>query len=300
MFFDYAKYEYFLSAALLVSAMFGMGTTLLPSDFLRVLRAPFAILLIVALQLVIAPLLAVGTARIFFLPPEIAVGLLLVVALPGGLFSNVLTLFGQGNVALSVSATAICSLACLVTTTLVLKTFGSTQLPSDFAMPVGYILFEIGCCVLIPLLLGMLFHRLLPTRSARVSRLCVRASAVMLTLVILGAVLAGRIHLTEYGWRTPLAIVLFQVALLWICYGVSLLFRMPLTDVFTISLEVVLRNSHLGVFLTSSLFPPSESQSFGDGIMFVVLFYGGVSLALGVGEVIGIRRRWGLYKKLPR
>ena len=85
---DYAAYEHTLSAAMLICAMFGMGATLRPPDFLGVARAPQAVLLIFVMQVVITPILAIALAMGLSVPREIAVGLLLTAALPGGLFSN--------------------------------------------------------------------------------------------------------------------------------------------------------------------------------------------------------------------
>ncbi len=297
---DYARYEYYLSATLLICAMFGMGTTLRPRDFLAVARAPQGIALIVLVQLLVTPCLALLLAWLFRLPREIAVGMLVYAALPGGLFSNVITYVGRGNVALSVSATSVCSLACLVTTTLVLKTFGATQLPPDFAMPVGHILAEIGLCLLLPLLLGMTYRRLFPAGYATVAKVCVRASLVMLGLIIIAALSSGRIPLATYGWRSLLAFVLAQVVLVWLCHGLGWLLRLSLRDTFTAAVEVVMRNSHLGVLLKAALFPAvaGGDNRLGDGVLFVVLVAGAFSLVIGISETIGIRRRWGVYRAL--
>lgn len=299
MTFEYAQFEYILSAALLVLAMFGMGSTLRPTDFAGVARAPQGVLLVIVLQVLVTPLLAIGLARVFLLPAEVAVGMLLVAALPGGLFSNVMTFFGRGNVALSVSATAICTLGCLVTTTFVLKTFGSTQLPESFSMPAGRILSEILLCLLLPLTLGMVFLRLWPHRARRVAKLCLRGSVVLLGLIIIGSATSGRLDVGQFGWRAPVAIVVFQVLALWLCYLFGAVLRLPVSDSFAIAIEVVVRNAHLGVLLKASLFPAGDEKSslMGNGVLFVVLFYGGISLLMGGFEVIARRRGWGLHRR---
>jgi len=296
MTFEYAQFEYLLSAALLVLAMFGMGTTLRPTDFAGVARAPQGVLLVIVLQVLVTPLLAIGLARAFLLPPEVAVGMLLVAALPGGLFSNVMTFFGRGNVALSVSATAICTLGCLVTTTFVLKTFGSTQLPESFSMPAGRILSEISLCLLLPLTLGMVFLRLWPNRARRAAKFCIRGS-VFLGLIIIGSATSGRLDVGQFGWRAPVAIVVFQLLALWLCYLFGAIVRLPVSDSFAIAIEVVVRNAHLGVLLKASLFPAGDEKSslMGNGVLFVVLFYGGISLLIGGFEVIARRRGWGVH-----
>ena len=105
MFWDYAFFEYYLSLALLTFAMFGMGTTLAPRDFIRVARAPRAVLLVLAMQVLVTPCVAIILSRTLSLPRGVTIGLLLVAALPGGLFSNLLTFLGRGNLALSITAT---------------------------------------------------------------------------------------------------------------------------------------------------------------------------------------------------
>lgn len=299
MTFEYAQFEYLLSAALLVLAMFGMGTTLRPVDFAGVARAPQGVLLVIFLQILVTPLLAIALSRVFSLPREVAIGMLLVAALPGGLFSNVMAFLGRGNVALSVSATAICTLGCLVTTTFVLKTFGSTQLPQDFSMPTGRILSEISLCLLLPLTLGMVFLRVWPQHARQTAKLCIRGSLVLLALIIMGSASSGRLDIGQFGWRTPIAIVLFQLSAIWICYLLGAIVRLPIADSFTVAIEVVVRNAHLGVLLKASLFPAGggEAGLIGNGVLYVVLFYGLASLAIGGFEVLAKRRHWGLFAR---
>ena len=302
MSFNYADYEYGLSAALLICAMFGMGTTLTPRDFAAVARAPQHVLLILGIQVLVTPLLVLGLSQAMFLSPDVTIGLFVAAALPGGLFSNIFAYLGRGNVALSVSATAVCTLACLFSTTLVLKVFVANKLPSEFEMPAGHILLEIGLCLLLPLLSGMVYRRLFPASHAAVARFCVRASVVMLLLVVIAAIASRKIDVTGYGWRSPLAIIVLQICLLWVCFGLCKLFRMSLNDTFTVAIEVLVRNSHLGVLLKAALFPAGDAANdrIGSAVLFAVLFYGFVCMVLGTGEVVGKRRLWGIYGKLHR
>lgn len=292
---DYTTYEYYLSASLLVCAMFGMGATLSVREFAAVARAPQGVLLALLIQVLATPLLAIAVSRVFFLPPGIAVGLLLVAALPGGLYSNLLTFLGRGNVALSVSATAAATLGCVVTTTFVLKTFGSTQLPGDFRMPAPRILAEIAGYLLGPLQLGMMVRRWSPRRHQQVAKFFINASLVMLAVLIAGALLAGRIRPLEYGLRAPAALFLFGFLSLWTCYLLSLLLRFSVRDAFTICIEVVLRNAHLGLLLKAALFPAdSDAGAMGDAVLYVLLLYGAFSLLLAGMEVAFRRNRFGV------
>ncbi len=293
----YADFEFLLSATLLVCAMFGMGTTLTVRDFINVARAPQGVLLVFAMQILITPLLAILLARVFVLPGGVAIGLLLVAAMPGGLFSNILTYLGRGNVALSVSATALCTLGCLVTTTFVLKTFGQTQLPDDFEMPAGRIVFDITFCLLLPLTLGMVVRRMMPVGYITLAKIFVRLSFALLTLLIAAGIASGRISVAQYGWRSPAALVVFVTLSIWICYALGMLVRMPLADSFTVAIEVVVRNAHLGVLLKAALFPASDSgaDEVGNAVLYVILFYGVLSLGYGGFEVISKRMAWGVH-----
>jgi BASS family bile acid:Na+ symporter len=296
MSWNYADWEYQLSVGLLVSSMVGMGTTLTARDFFQVMRSPVAMLLAIFVQVLITPLLALGLAKLLSVPPEIRVGLLIVSSLPGGMFSNLLTYLGRGNVALSVAATAVCSLGCLFTTTFVLNVYALAFLPPDFAMPAQRILLDIGLYLLFPLAIGMILRRVAPRGYARIGTLCIRLSVVLLGVIILGAVTSGRIQVDAYGWRTPLVLLLFGVASLWVTYGICLLMKQTLANSFTLGIEVVLRNSHLGVMLKAALFPADAagSNALGDGVFFVVLFYGLASLLIAGIEVFAHRNQTGL------
>jgi BASS family bile acid:Na+ symporter len=131
---DFAAIEYQLSVLLLVTAMVGMGATLTVQEFADVCRAPQGVLSVLIAQIVVTPLLAVGLAYVFRLPAGAALGLLLIAAVPGGMFSNLLTYLGRGNVALSIAATAVSTLLCLVSTSILLRIYGAAYLPDDFAM----------------------------------------------------------------------------------------------------------------------------------------------------------------------
>jgi BASS family bile acid:Na+ symporter len=292
---DYATYEYFLSAALLICAMFGMGATLSAKDFLGVLKAPKGLCLIIVMQIVVMPVIAIMLARIFELPTGITVGMVLVSALPGGLFSNVLTFLGRGNIALSVSATAVCTVGCLFSTVAVLKIFAATELPDDFSMPAGKILAEVGLCLLLPLLLGMTLHRAAPRLAPKVTVFCLRASWVMLVIIVSAALLAGRLDLTAYGWKSPLVLILFGMIALWLSYAAAFLFRLSIDDTFTVGVEVVVRNSHLGILLKAALFSSSDTQhlEIADGVLYTVLLYAGICLLITISEVVAKRKKLG-------
>lgn len=298
MYIDYASIEYYLAATLLITAMIAMGTSLTPREFKNVARAPHGVVLVIMMQILVTPLLALGIAKLFNVPPAIAVGMLLVAALPGGLFSNVLAYLGRGNVALSVSATAICTLGCLLTTVIVLRVFGSSHLPDGFSMPVGRVLFEIIVCLLLPLILGMASRRVLPKHYERIGKVLMRVSFVLLAIIVVGSATSGRIDWSGYSWRAPAALFVFAIASIWLCYALGMLLKLSMPDCFTVAIEVVVRNAHLGILLNAALFPAVTGQpnAVASGVLFAVLFYGGISLGLGGYEVVMRRKRFGLHR----
>jgi len=285
----FAKYEYLLTSSLCVLALLGMGTTLSLAAFRDVARKPRALLLIAFVQLVVGPLLAVGVSRVANQPTGIAVGMLLITALPGGLFSNVFVLLARAHVALSISATAVCTLGSLVMTALVLRIFGASHLPAEIEMPVGSIVFEIIVCLLLPLSAGMLLRRRLPRQAPLIGRLCIRAATVLLVVYVIAAFQSGRIDLSAFGWTTHVAIIALALLQILACFLLAWPFRVSALESFTCQVEVVVRNVHLGLLLKASLFPASESSELSSQVMFVLLYYGGTSIVTGVMMVL-VRR----------
>ncbi len=301
-FVNFAYFEYYLSVGLLCSSMIGMGATLRPREFQTVFRSPWGIAAVLLAQIVVTPLVALGLSIALGLPQGIAFGLLMIAALPGGSFSNLLTFLGRGNVPLSIVATAFSTLLSLVSTSFLLGVYGSQHLPANFRMPVGQIVLEIGCYLLTPLALGMLIHRLWPQWSPRISKVCIQLSTVLLLVFVAGALSSGRLQVLSYGWRAPLAMILFGVCSMWTGVGAATLFRLSPNDRFTVAIEVVVRNGNLGLLLKAALLPvvAGQSNAVGDGVLFVVLFYSGLSLLLGGLEVILKRLQMGVLYAPPK
>ncbi|MCA9119078.1 MAG: bile acid:sodium symporter family protein [Planctomycetaceae bacterium] len=293
---SFAVVEYHLSITLLVTATLGMGATLTVREFVGVLRAPYGVLAVLLGQVVVSPLLALALAWLFRLPAGVAFGLLLIAAMPGGLYSNLLTYLGRGNVALSITATAVSTILCVISTSLVLRIYGSTHLPDDFAMPVSQIFFDILRYLLAPLLIGMTIRRAARQYAPWISRVFIHASTVLLALYIVGALGSGRIALASYGWRTPVALILFGTILMWSGVGTSTIFRLPRDDRFAIAIEVLVRNSGLALLIKAAILPSvaGVADPFGDGALYVILFYTGVSLLIGLHETTLKRLQWGV------
>ena len=266
---DYATAEYALAAGMLVTSMYGMGTTLTARDFIDVARSPLSLLVILVMQWLVAPCLAVLLARMLNVSPGVAAGMLLIVALPGGSYTNLFTYLGRGNVALSVAATTLCTSLCLITTPLVLKLFGQGLDVPAVVMPARLIVAEIGCWLLGPLVAGMATRRFFPTVYATAGRWAIRASLAVMAALFATLLAAGRLELLSQGWRAPLAVLLLAAVSMWLTYGLCLLARRSCPDTLAIAIEVVVRNGNLALLLQASLFvhpiaTPTSAASIAD------------------------------------
>jgi bile acid:Na+ symporter, BASS family len=273
----------------LVLAMLGMGATSTVQQFRDVFRRPGDIGLILALQFLLMPTLAVLFANVLSLNPSIGIGLVLLMALPSGTLSNIITFLGRGNVPLSVTATCASTVACLAITPLVLQTFASRQLPSDFRMPLDKTVLSICMLLLLPLLAGMAIGHRWPAGRELLAKLAVWGSTIALACVWVGAIGGGQIKILQYGWRTPALIILFVISTLLITYWIALALRYSQADAFTQGVEVSMRNGNLGLALLVPLFDVlTPANTVHQGALYTVLFGGGSMLVVGM---IAVARR---------
>jgi len=288
----YPDYEHLLASAQLAFAMLGMGAVLAPRDFVGVMRSPRALAIGLAVQLVAVPLLASGLGVMLPVPAGIAAGLVLVASVPGGTMSNVFTYLGRGNIALSISLTAVTTVGSLLTTPALLRLLVGAHLPADFEMPTGRIALEIGAILLAPLAAGMLFGERFPDWRSGFSRWCIRASLGVIVIMVVGAGGSGRLDPSAYGKLAPVAIVLLAFVFQQTAYAACRLGGLGMRDRLAIAIEVTVRNTNLAILVKASLFPATANPDpIGDGMFFVALLYGGGALLVAALPVALGRRR---------
>jgi len=289
----YVQHEYWFAATQLILAMLGMGATLTGKDFRDVVREPFAVSLGTAIQIIAVPLTAFLFLRLLGVRDGVAVGIALIAAIPGGTVSNIFTFFARGNSALSISMTALTTLACLVSTPLVLSLLINQYLPVDFVMPRSQIIREIALTLLLPLAIGMLYLFLYPRSAATLSKWSIRGSLLGILLIVVGSAIAGRLDVTAFGYGNILLVALFAVSLSAMAYLVPKLLRLSRPDSTAIEFEVIVRNINLGVLIKASIFPAaaSETARLGDMVLFTLLLYGGLQMLVGAVLIWLHRRR---------
>lgn len=286
----YVQYEYWIAASQLVFAMFGMGATLTLQDFKVVFRAPKAVALGIAIQIIAVPLAAYFFIQGFELSGGVAIGIALIAAVPGGTTSNIFTYFAKGNVPLSISITGLTTLACLLTTPLILSLLITQYLPAEFVMPRQQIVLEITVTLLLPLILGMMVLARLPNISLSVSKWSIRLSLLGILMILVGSISAGRLDLQAFGVSNALLIVAFIIALTIIGRLLPRLFGLARADNTAIDMEVVVRNINLGVLIKASMFPASAGAiALADNVLFAILLYGGLQMLIA-GVSIAQRR----------
>jgi bile acid:Na+ symporter, BASS family len=231
--------------------MLGMGVTLEPEDFRRVSRRPLLVGLGVVLQYTVMPALGWSIARLFDLPTEYAVGLILVSCCPGGTASNVVSFLARADVPLSVTMTAVSTLlAALLTPALTLLLAGSRV-----DVPATGLLVSTVQVVILPVAAGLLLRLYAPRFSARVLPVAPLVAVAAITLIVASIIGAGREPILTSGPALVGAVACLHSAGFLLGYVLSRATGAGTIAARTISLEVGMQNSGLGVVLARQNFP---------------------------------------------
>lgn len=237
---------------LLGIVMFGMGLTLKPVDFKIVAKRPLPVVLGVAAQFLVMPLVAFAIAYALNLPPELAAGLVLLGSVPGGTASNVMVYLAKGNLALSVAMTSLSTLLAPIATPLLLLLLVGQWMPVD-AVSMFMSIFQV---IIIPIVLGFLIQRLAP-KAVEASLSVIPLISVTAILIIVGVVTgANGPNVITAGWIVFAAVFLHNGFGLLLGYLVAMVLGLKEDDRRAISLEVGMQNSGLGVALATAHFSP--------------------------------------------
>lgn len=287
----YRQSEYLLTQTQLVLFMLSMGANLAPRDFVEIAHRPKFLITGALCQFLFAPPLAWLILRLFGVSEGIAVGLILVSAMPGGALSKAFTYFGRGNFALSIALSAVGTLASVITVPAVLRLLAYEHIPDEFRMPIESVVQLVALYLVLPLIVGMALGRLLGARRHLFAKVCVRVGLLLIVLIVSGSLASGRIRPGEYGWRAPLAIILFCLLTMQISMLPFRLLGWSRPDCLSVGIEATMRNMNLALLLQESLFRSAGSTNpIGDGVLFVVLFYAGTALVAGTTLSLNFRR----------
>lgn len=243
----------FLPLALFV-IMLGMGLGLTLQDFQRILTEPKGVLLGLVAQLLMLPLIGFLLAAALPLTPELAVGVMILVACPGGPTSNLMTYLAKGRVALSITLTAIGSLITVFTIPLVVNAAMAYFMGAgaDLQLPFVTTVIRIAVITLVPVSFGMLLHHYAPQFAATVEKQVKWLAMFFLGLVIAGLLLKERANVLDFflqvGWVTlPLVVLSMSVG-----YGLARLARLDQSSAIAITIEVGIQNGTLAITIASA------------------------------------------------
>ncbi|MCI7406561.1 MULTISPECIES: bile acid:sodium symporter family protein [Desulfovibrio] len=242
-------------SAMLGIIMLGMGMTLHWQDFSHVLRHPRDLGLGLVVQFGCMPLLAFALCHVFALPPELAMGMILVGTAPGGTASNVLTFIARGDVAFSVAMTAAATLVSLLLTPPLTWLLGGVWVPVDM----GGLFWSIVKIVLVPVLLGLLLHHFQRGLVDRLMPFLPLASALVITLVIAGIIAVNAQNILSAGPAIFAAVIAHNILGLAVGWFAACRLRFAPPRRRALAIEIGTQNSGLATALALAHFTPAAA-----------------------------------------
>ena len=236
--------------------MLALGLGLTFDDFVRVARHPRDFAVGAASQIVVLPAVAFLLASVWPMAPELALGLMIIAAAPGGVTSNLLTSFARGDVALSISLTAVISLLSVITIPLVVV-FAYGHFIGDQAMQditVADTAISVFLIVTVPVTIGLLVRRYAGRFALRIEPAARAVSAVLFVLVLAGAIYQERENLVTYYSQAGLATLVLNVLMMAIAYLLARLFASGAKQRTAIAIECGLQNGTLAIAIAVLLF----------------------------------------------
>lgn len=252
--------------------MLGLGLSLTIIDFKRVVKYPKAIFIGLFCQMVILPFVCFGIAKMFDLGPELAVGLMLLSASPGGPTANLFSHLSKGDVALNITLTALNSVLTLVTLPLIVElSLSEFMTNKEIAMPANKII-EVFLIVLVPVSIGMLVNARAEGFARKLDKPVKILSALFLVLVIVGAILKEKAHIGEYFQQIGLAALAFNILSLLVGFFVPLLFKVEKKQAIAVGMEIGIHNGTLAIFIALNILK-NNAMSIPPAIYSLIMFF---------------------------
>ena len=236
--------------------MLGLGLGLTGRDFLRVLNNPKDFLIGFACQLILLPVIAYILVLILNLPTVIAVGVMIIAAAPGGVTSNVMTKFANGDVALSISLTAIISLISIISVPFIIfksaDLLGVSDISSNLTMT--GIALKMALVVTVPVILGMIIRKFAGNFiSSNIS--IIEKITIVLFLIVFAAILVEeKDNIFNYFKQAGIAVLILNIVMMTLGYFIAKLFASGIKQRKCISIECGLQNGTLAIFVATQIF----------------------------------------------
>ena len=252
-----------LAPLALAIIMFGLGLGLTLNDFLRVIKIPRDFIVGFICQVILLPIIAFLLIKIIPMPLEIALGVMIIAAAPGGVTSNVLTKFANGDVALSVSLTAIVSILSILTVPLIIFTSADLLGFSEINREISIISIALKMffVVTVPVIFGMIVRSLMTDFIVSKTLIIQRISVILFMIVFISIWVEEWDKIISFITRAGLVALILNIVMIFIGYYMAKYFTSGVEQRKCISLECGLQNGTLAVFVATQLF---------DDIIFMV------------------------------
>ena len=236
--------------------MFALGLGLTGADFLRVLKQPKDFLVGAISQIILLPIIAFILIKIWPISPELAIGVMIIAAAPGGVTSNILTSFAKGDVALSISLTAIISLLSVITVPFIIITslniLDLNNVPQNISL--ANMALSMFLIVTLPVVLGMIIKKILSNFALSFEPIAKKISIFLFVLVLIGAILAERNNVIAYFAQAGLITLVLNVVMMIVAFYVAQLLGSGIAQKKCIAIECGLQNGTLAIFVATTLF----------------------------------------------
>ena len=245
-----------IAPIILALIMLGLGLGLKVEDFTRVLKSPKDFFLGFVSQLIILPLVAYLLIIILKTPPEIAIGVMIIAAAPGGVTSNILTKFANGDVALSITLTAIISLISIITVPLIIFTsadlFGITNISQNISMT--GIALKMFLVVTVPVILGMIIRKFAENFVNSKIQIFEKLNIVLFVIFFIAAFYEERENFINFLMQAGFITLTLNLTMMIIAYYLGKTFASGMKQQKCIALECGLQNGTLAIFVSTQIF----------------------------------------------
>jgi BASS family bile acid:Na+ symporter len=236
--------------------MFALGLGLTGADFLRVIKQPRDFFVGTFSQIILLPIIAFILVKLWPISPELAIGVMIIAAAPGGVTSNILTSFAKGDVALSISLTAVISLLSVITVPFIILT--SLTLIENSGLDLNISLTNMAISmfliVTVPVITGMIFRKFASNVAIKFESIAKKISAVLFVIVLLGAILAEKDNVVSYFAQAGLITLVLNVVMMIVAYYIAQLLASGTQQKKCITIECGLQNGTLAIFVATSIF----------------------------------------------
>ena len=236
--------------------MLGLGLGLSTKDFLRILKNPKDFIVGLTCQLILLPIVAYILVSIFNTPIEIAIGVMIIAAAPGGVTSNVMTKFAKGDVALSISLTAVISLISIISVPFIVfnsaNLLGATNI-SDNVTLTG-VAIKMAGVVTIPVILGMIIRKFSDNFISSNIKFIEKITGLLFLVVFAAIWIEERENILSYLSQSGIIVITLNIVMMLIAYFIAKSFATGIEQIKCISLECGLQNGTLAVFVATEMF----------------------------------------------